>query len=675
MPRAWFTSRTAACAAVCAAGLHVAIAGASPAANSRATPTMATTALAGSVAPLAVDNPGVAAVSGTERETIEVWMAGEQQAAQRFVDAVDTPGSPAYRRFLSPSAYTQRFGPSAADVDAVRSYLTGAGFSQVHPSVNDDYVAATAPVSTINRAFSVQMRRYRVAGADGKQTTIDSNDRALTVPASVSSDVLAVTGLNTAEPQTDETEESGATSRSRRAGAKAAGCSRYWAQKTTTFAPAFRGLTRAAIPPCGYSAKQLRAAYGLTSADTGQGKTIALIQIGGPDAMFQTLTDYARTNGLRAPRRSQYHEEAIGQGHRNPRCVNVGSTEAPLDSEAAYAVAPGANQLMIDGDDCVTSGGNYSQSLFNAELAPLTGNGSQASTAVESVSYVFSRSERTTVASQLKLVHAIALRAAAEGVSLLSSSGDHQGVSSASDPDITIVGGTTLGIGAHDQRLFETGWSTAIGERTSHGGTWQADGIHSAGGGGVSAVYGEPSYQQGVVPNSMALNRARKPGRTVPDISADGDPDSGAMFGYIVTHPGGRTSPFTRFTNAGTSMATPLVAGIVADAEQGQPTDLGFLNPLLYSLAGSPAYHDILPLRSTDPQVDRALFARGVVDIDHTFAQGFVVSISDAQDRRGTRQVTAPGYDTMTGLGTPNGPAFIKALRSGTRHPTPARAG
>jgi hypothetical protein len=57
-------------------------------------------------------------------------------------------------------------------------------------------------------------------------------------------------------------------------------------------------------------------------------------------------------------------------------------------------------------------------------------------------------------------------------------------------------------------------------------------------------------------------------------------------------------------------MATPLVAGIVADAEQGQPTDFGFLNPLLYSLAGSRAYHDILSLRPTDPEVDRAVVSQ-----------------------------------------------------------------
>ena len=57
-----------------------------------------------------------------------------------------------YHRFLSPSAYTRRFGPTAAQVKAVQSYLTGKGFTQVHASVNDDYLSATAPVSRINRA-------------------------------------------------------------------------------------------------------------------------------------------------------------------------------------------------------------------------------------------------------------------------------------------------------------------------------------------------------------------------------------------------------------------------------------------------------------------------------------------------------------------------------------------
>jgi len=561
----------------------------------------------------------------------------------------------------------------------VEWYLTGAGFAQVQASVNDDYVSATAPVSTVNLAFSVQMRRRLVAGADGKKTTIASNDRELTVPASISSDILAVTGLNTTQPQAaDTTTGTGAggltstTPTSNGTRATAAACSRYWAQKTKSISPAFRGLTEAAVPVCGYSAKQVRAAYGLTSANIGKGKTIALIQVGAPDKMFQTLTDYARANGLPAPHPHQYREEAIGQGGQNSACINGALVEAALDSEAAYAMAPGANQLMVDGDSCDK---DYAQALLNAELAPLTGNGSSASAAIESASYgLGSAGESNTPLSQLKTSHAISLGAAAEGVSLLFASGDDPGVKSpSSDPDVTAVGGTTLGVGAHNQRVFETGWSTAFGERTGRSGPWQDAGILGAAGGGVSAVYGEPGYQRGVVPSSMALSQAGNAGQTVPDISADADPYSGMLFGLIVTHSSEKTTPYTPFRQAGTSTSTPLVAGMVADAEQGQPRNLGFLNPRLYSLAGSPAYHDILPVSPSDPQGGRAFYTPGLTHINNKFARGFLVGVNDAQDPSGTDQVTAPGYDTMTGLGTPNGSAFIKGLRSGKKHPTRRR--
>jgi subtilase family serine protease len=650
-------ARVAALVGVCGVVAPAAIATASAAADTRAT-----TMLAESVAPITAGHPGVGAVPGTESKTIEVWMAGHQQAAQRFVDAISTPGSSSFHRFLSPSAYTQRFGPGGAQVQAVRSYLTGAGFTGVRASVNDDYVSATAPVSRINRAFAVQMRRYQAPGSEGRQTTIESNNRDLTVPASISGDMLAVTGLNSSQPPVADTPTATA------ARAKPA-CSRYWAQKTQTITPAFRGLTEAAVAVCGYSAKQVRAAYGLTSANTGEGKTIAIIQVGAPDDMVRTLTGYAKRNGLPAPRPGQYREEVIGRGARDPKCINGALEEAALDSQAAYAMAPRADQLMIDGDDCDTRK-DGAQAQFNALLAPLTGHGSSARAAIESSSYgLNSTSESTTPRSQLKTFHAIALRAAAEGVSLLVASGDHPGIEPpASDPDVTIVGGTTLGIGADNQRVFETGWSTAFGERTGNSGPWQDKGILLAGSGGVSAVYGEPGYQRGVVPGTLSRRPDGRAGRAVPDISADGDPASGMLFGLIVTHSDGKTTPYSTFRQAGTSLAAPLIAGMVADAEQGRPKNLGFLNPLLYSLAGSHAFHDILPVSPSDPQVDRAIYTPGVTDVNNTFARGFLVAVNDAQDAGGTHQVTAPGYDTMTGLGTPNGRAFIRTLRTSKKH-------
>jgi hypothetical protein len=59
--------------------------------------------------------------------------------------------------------------------------------------------------------------------------------------------------------------------------------------------------------------------------------------------------------------------------------------------------------------------------------------------------------------------------------------------------------------------------------------------------------------------------------------------------------------------------------------------------------------------------VDRAGYAPAKISIYGAPS----VSIFDSQLPKYTSQVAAPGYDTMTGVGTPNGSAFINALRSG----------
>jgi hypothetical protein len=46
---------------------------------------------------------------------------------------------------------------------------------------------------------------------------------------------------------------------------------------------------------------------------------------------------------------------------------------------------------------------------------------------------------------------------------------------------------------------------------------------------------------------------------------------------------------------------------------------------------------------------------------------GTAVNVFDSQERAYTQQVTAKGYDTMTGVGTPNGAAFISGLRHDDR--------
>ena len=594
------------------------------------------------------------AVSAAQPLTVQVWLKPDLDGAAAFAGAVATPGSAEFHRYLSPDAYTARFGASAAQSAAVMAWLAAQGLTRVHASSGRDYVSATGTVAKIQSAFQVRVGRYRVKGANGKPTVIESNDRDVSVPASLAPDVLGVTGLDSAPPVTGPVPAPDSLA----SAVKVPTCSRYWAQYVKSFRPAYQGLAMGSLPVCGYSAGQIRAAYGATATATGIGQTVALTEDAAPVAMFATLTDYAKGNHLPALKSAQFQEQQIAV---KGSCGSTSSGDAAqlpyddepqMDSEALYAMAPGATQLMV-----VASGCNENQDLLDAALTVLACNGRHPGASIVSNSWQIPLGE---VPAQT--VHAIDLRAAAEGVGLYFASGDTPGLTvTDSDPYATAVGGTTLGIGGKNDRVFETGWSddyAAIGD-----GKWTDLGIGLGSGGGTSLVWGQPAYQKGVVPASMARVRVGKQtvtGRAVPDIAADADTDSGLLTGYIATGSNSHPGPYQTQENAGTSLATPLIAGLAADAQQGQKSDFGFINPLLYCLAGTQALHDILPVTASMPQQDQDAYEQG------SGLESTALDVFDSQEHASTRQVTAKGYDTMTGIGTPNGAAFIAGLRRGS---------
>jgi subtilase family serine protease len=592
------------------------------------------------------------AVPASQQLTIQVWLKPDLAAAATFANAVAAPGSAGFHRYLSPAAYTARFGPSAAHAASIAAWLTTRGLTQVHVSGGRDYVAAAGPVSRVESAFQVQISRYWVKGADGMPMVIQSNDGDVSVPASLAPDVLGVTGLSTAPPATPGTGASPASAPPN-AAAKAPACSQYWAQHVRAFHPAYRGLTRGALPICGYSARQLRAAYGATWADTGQGQTVALTEDEAPPAMFQTLADYARANHLPAPKPSQFRQTQAGSACSGGSATGASQgvaqapaydDEAQMDSEALYAMAPGATQLMVVGQGC-----DEDQALLDAADFVLTGSSGHPRASIVSNSWQIPLGEVPAQA-----VHAIDLRAAAEGVGMYFASGDTPGLTvTDSDPYVTAVGGTTLGVGSRNNRVFETGWSDDSGFLDN--GKWTDMGISLGSGGGTSLVYEQPAYQKAVVPASMSRVRVgnrTKTDRAVPDIAADADLDTGMLTGYIASVSKGKPGPYRTRPNAGTSLACPLIAGLVADAQQGRRQPFGFLNPLIYHLAHTPAFHDILPVSRSTPEQDRV-----------AYIPGSEVDVFGSQGRPGTKQVTAKGYDTATGIGTPNGTAFITGLR------------
>jgi subtilase family serine protease len=613
--------------------------------------------LPGSVAPFAAASADAGAVPAATKLTIQFWMKPRSAAAARYAAAVSTPGSPLFRHFLSPAGYTARFGPAQAAVASVESWLTAKGFTGVGADLGRDYVQATGTATTIEAALRARLNYYRARGlgAVGRYP-LRANDRLVTLPASIAPDVLGVTGLDNAAPamsyvRAGAPKQAGATT----VGSPAFACSQWYLQHYATGLPEMYGVTSFPTILCGYTPQQLRRAYNLSASDTGKGVTMAVIEVGLTPDMFQTLTDYARVHHIQAPSTARYDELSVGQGSQ---CGDPFNVEEQLDVEASYSMAPAANQIVVGGDSC-DNGFFGMQALFDADLAVLNGIGDRPLAQVVSNSWF--AGDESVSPSMLQITHAYLIRAADEGVSMLFPAGDTSGVSvPSSDPYATAVGGTTLGIGHDNPRLFETGWSTGIS--ADQGGQWAFQGEDGASGGGASLVWRQPSYQRGVVPRSLAVATGDRGGlvRAVPDISADADGFTGMSVGMLSFDDQGTVTGYFEEAVGGTSLATPLVAGIVADAEEGRPS-FGFLNPALYALAGTTAFHDVRALPAgASPAY------RGVACDENTCGLLLLTTFDDQSwSTQGyTGQVTAPGYDTMTGLGTPQGQPFISDLRS-----------
>jgi subtilase family serine protease len=609
--------------------------------------------LAGSAAPFTSHSRPTGQVASTTRLTIQVWLrVSRPAAAQQYATEVSTPGSKLYHHYLSPDAYTARFGASPAAAGAVRSWLHSKGFSTIRTDPQRNYVRATGAVAAINAAFRIQLENYpSSAGVNAGPYQLHANNQAVAIPRSLSRYVLGVTGLDNAAPRLPLMRQHS----SRRPGASTASCSHYYGQHHISGLPTQFGRTSFPTQLCGYQPGQMRAAYGVNMRNDGHGQTVALVELGLTPDMFLTLRDYARTGHFLAPSPQRYEELSLGQN----TCGDPFFVEEQLDVETSYDMAPGANQLVVGGDSC-NNGDFGNQGLFDADIVIIDGTAGSHHPLANISSNSWGPGDDSQPAILTNIMHAYLVRAAAQGVGMYFASGDSSGVETPDDPFSILVGGTSLGIGQHNQRLFETGWSSGLS--TIHNGNWLLQGENGATSGGPSLIWRQPAFQHGIVPRAMALP---DPGsrlgltRSEPDLAADADLYTGFATG-LLRLPKGKPPVFFEIPVGGTSMASPLVAGIVADAQQGQPVPFGFTNPVLYRLAGTPAIRDILP--STSSTASRF---RGVVCTAPLCRNPSLITFDDQNPHMNgyTGQVTAKGYDNMTGLGVPRGQQFIDALR------------
>ncbi|GAA3435679.1 S53 family peptidase [Kutzneria kofuensis] len=617
-------------------------------------------------------NAKVGNADAASKLTFRVYLKlADQAGLEAAATAVSDPTSPSYRKFLSTDQVRTRFAPTAGAVSAVRNWLTSAGFAAGEVPANNAYVEATGTVDQVQKAFGVTLGEYRVQGK-----TLRSQDRALSVPAAVASYVSGVINIDQAtallkpshvgaagDATPDAVQPKAKTSQPAVAPPPAAfvnarPCSDYYGQQVDTTDPAYAGK-QLPYAVCGYTPPQLRAASQLDIAGRfgldGHGVTVAIVDAFASPTLYADAAEYAKRHDPAHPlTRSQYSEIVFPPtpGSEDPdQCDASGwYGEQSLDVEAVHAMAPGAKILYVGGADCSDEGLDKAlNTIVSKNLAQIVSNS-------------YGNNGEDVPADEVQAFQSIAIQAAAEGIGVYFSSGDDGDEShdlghpsadfSATSPWVTAVGGTSLGIGKDGRKVLETGWAT--GKSTLTNGAWNppAPGAWLYGsGGGTSVLFPEPNYQKGVVPDALAKQNqtGNNRGRVVPDISMDGDPTTGMLIGITQTWPDGSVK-YGEYRIGGTSLASPLMAGLMAVADQFGGRH-GFINPWLYkALSHTPAVTDVKPVDGGSVRVD---YVNGIDATD-----GYVRSVRSYNDPDQTIHTTR-GYDNVTGLGTPNGLLFL----------------
>ncbi len=688
----------------------IAVLGSGPAV---AASTVARATLAGTAAPAAATTDAVGAVSPASQVNFDLIMRlRDPGGAAALVRAVSTPGSASYHQYITAAQWEAQFSPTTADIASAKSWLTKEGFTVGAVAKDGITIGASGTAAQVESAFGTTLREYDVAGRTERLSA-----RNLSVPSSLAGAVAGALGVNQqiAQPA-DASDSAVAASGASDSGATptlAGGfppapaafiphtpCSSSYGSSTTTTVPPFGNGYPTTVPNvvCGYTPAQLRAAYGVTSADTGAGATVAVVDAYASSTQPADATKYFAAHDPGNPFANADYKQVLQKPFDggDPCGASGWATEQAIDIEAVHAMAPDAHILYVGARDCTNGLFTADQYVIDNGLANVLTN-SWGDTGGD----LFDTDATHTAFDDIFEL------AAATGITVQYSTGDDGdnfallGISApdypASSPFVTAVGGTSLEINGQGQRVGELGWSTGRsfmctanlvgyldGCTASTVGTWLRVTSDGGSGGYTSYYYLQPPYQDGIVPASLSERNADffgpVPLRVIPDISLDADPGTGFLIGLTQAFPNGAVQ-YSETRYGGTSLASPLLAGIVADADQVGGVSLGLLNPLLYSMDSSDpsSIEDVVP--SPTPvgnfRTDYAGAVGEGINNGVTYAEGTVDSFRElyygglekfCSDNgtcvtRPQTQSAAPGYDSLTGLGAP-GADFIGTLAS-----------
>jgi hypothetical protein len=537
-----------------------------------------------------------------------------------------SPRSPAYHHYLARAGFSRRYGPSPATVSAVESTLRADHLTVTSVRDGGLLVGFRGTAAAASAAFHTGFTRYRLAGGrTGEQPT-----GALSLPAAIAGSVTAVIGLGTVGGEVAQpvVGKHPAVVKAR--------------MHPFTHAPGSpspcAAATSAATVEGGLTDDQIGHAYGVDglydSGDLGAGQTVAIYEEEPFSAADVRTFDNCYFGPAKAAEMAKrLHVVDVGGGPG----TGPGDGEAILDVEDVSALAPDATIEVYEAAGSETS-------LLNTVDAfdqIVTADTAQ----VVSISYGLCEADVLLLNPGLADVeNELFQQAAVQGQTVFAAAGDagsdscsyQSGAPAAPDlstmdpasqPFVTAVGGTTI--------------TDATNAPAEH--VWNDGASGQATGGGVSAIWGAPSWQEPAFSGAdrSAVTGAYADGaqrcaaatgepagdcRQLPDVSAQADELTGAVTVYSRDLGGWGTV-------GGTSSAAPLWAAMVADVDATARCrasgGVGFASPALYAVAGNPTQR-----------------ARSFTDI--------TAGTNDVFDLHGGRTYAAlPGYDAATGLGSP----------------------
>lgn len=495
----------------------------------------------------------------------------------RYLRELYDPSAARYQQFLGAREVSDRFGPSRQSYDALLHWLESKGFRLSEGSANRLTLTVTGTRASAEAAFGVRVRDFRKG--DGHFFANSTDPR---LPADLAPKVHAVVGLsNAARPH----HASEAIQKAWYAVIAALNCSACGVDdidacvtklkkgpgSSYTWTNAAGTQSKCEFSQSKQSSSSQQAMQSMAgsriaallapSAGTevdGTGQTVGLLQF---DTFERSdIADYLALMERPAELIDNLSEVAVNGG----AVPGEDDAEVLMDIINVMNLAPGAEIVVYHGP--FTGAFTSFQSIFNRMVDD----------GVTIISNSWAYCEDQTTLADVQSIDAIFQAAAASGISVFNASGDTGSSCLNGSPDTiavpagaphaTAVGGTSQVLGPGRTYGSETWWDGASDSPPT-----------GQGGFGLSRFFSRPDYQAGHVAAPM---------RSIPDVAINADPAQGVVI--CRARAGG--CPDGRFYG-GTSGAAPLWAGITALLNQALGQNLGFLNPLVYPLAGTDAFH------------------------------------------------------------------------------------